>query len=244
MGKTVIGIESKATLTAKTGQSAAAQTQRLKELLEQYFAPELSSSDWCFVAMVHYNNFALKQPVCPICSPFTIHGANQLATKLADLETHLKAVRPQWSPSHQEYVSLVQVFCFVLLAHPISTRCTINSDVHAKLEGKPGTSTSKAKVGQGDYKSIIFWTNEQSKVMMWDQQFVVFLSPWSTGKTICQREKARIWATDNPSENLYFCVVRMHGTKNETLLEIELKQYFQEHNAQNVTVLGLPSYPW
>merc|ERR1712020_483252 len=37
--KTVIGIESKATLNAKTGQSAAAQTQRLKELLEQYFAP-------------------------------------------------------------------------------------------------------------------------------------------------------------------------------------------------------------
>merc|ERR1719192_3314649 len=32
--KTVIGIESKATLNAKTGQSAAAQTQRLKELTE------------------------------------------------------------------------------------------------------------------------------------------------------------------------------------------------------------------
>merc|ERR1712223_1350269 len=103
--KTAIGIESKQTLNMKTGQSAATQTQRLKELLEQYFAPELSSSDWSFVAMVHYNNFALKQPVCPTCSPFTIHGANQLATKLAGLETHLKAVRPQWSPSHQEYVA-------------------------------------------------------------------------------------------------------------------------------------------
>merc|ERR1711962_1140711 len=69
----------------------------------------------------------------------------------------------------------------------------------------------------------------------------VFISPWSTGKTICQREKARIWATDNPSERLYFCVVRDSLTTNPTLLEMELKQYFQEHNAQNVTVLGLPS---
>ena len=190
--------------------------------------------------MVHFNNFELKQPVCPTCSPFTIHGANQLATKLAGLETHLRAVRPQWSPSHQEYVSLVQGLSFVVLAQPISTRCTITSEVHAKIEGEP-TKPKKAKVGQGDYKSIIFWSNEQSKVMMWDQQFVVFTSPWSTGKTICQREKARIWATDNPSENLYFGVVRESHTTNTTLLELDLKLYFQEHNVQNVTVVSLPS---
>ena len=79
--------------------------------------------------------------------------------------------------------------------------------------------------------------------MMWDQQFVVFISPWSTGKTICQREKARIWATDNPSEKLYFCVVKVSNTTNTSLLEMESKQYFQEHNTPNVTVLGLPSYP-
>merc|ERR1719220_830538 len=58
------------------------------------------------------------------------------------------------------------------------------------------------------------------------------------------REKARIWATDNPSENLYFCVVRSPITTNATLLEMELKHYFQEHNLQNVTVLGLPYNPW
>merc|ERR1711994_1202843 len=193
--------------------------------------------------MVHYNKFAPPPPSPPPPSPFTIHGANQLATKLADLETHLKAVRPQWSPSQQEYVALAQGLSFVVLAQPISTRCTSLVMVHAKVVGKPETSSSKAKVGQGDYKSIIFWTNEQSKVMMWDQQFVVFISPWSTGKTICQREKARIWATDNPSKNLYFCVVRDQFTTNTNLLEMELKQYFQEHNSQNVTVLGLPASP-
>ena len=50
-----------------------------------------------------------------------------------------------------------------------------------------------------------------------------------------------MWATDNPSEKLYFCVVRTSITKNTTLLELELKLYFQEHNLKNVTVLGLPS---
>merc|ERR1719264_1058844 len=56
--KAVIGIESKATLNGNAAKSAAAQTQRLKELLEQYLGPELASSDWWFVAMVHFNNFA------------------------------------------------------------------------------------------------------------------------------------------------------------------------------------------
>ena len=59
--KAVISIESKATLNVKTGvglpprqgastkkdKSAAAQTQRLKELLEQYFGPELASNAGC-----------------------------------------------------------------------------------------------------------------------------------------------------------------------------------------------------
>ena len=110
------------------------------------------------------------------------------------------------------------------------------------MVGVAKTRSSKAKVSQGDYKSIIFWTSEQSKVMMWYQQFMVFISPWSTGKTICMREKARIWATDNPSEKLYFCVVRVGDTINATLLEMELKQYFQENNLQNVIIIGLPSY--
>ena len=161
-------------------------------------------------------------------------------TKLVGLETHLRSARPQWNPSHQEYVSLLQGFSFVVRAQPISTRCTITSNVHTKVVGKPETSSSKAKVGQGDYKSIIFWTNDQSKVMIWDQQFVVFISPWSTGKTICMREKARIWASDNPSEKLFFCVVRVEYATNKSLLEMELNMYFQEHNVRNVKVLGLP----
>ena len=175
--KTIIGIESKITLSARTGQNASAQTKKLKDLLEQYFKPELASNDWCFVAMVRYNSYAFKQPVCPNCSPFAIHGANQLATKLASLETHLRALRPQWTPSHHEYVSLLQGLSFVVLSQPISTRCTIAKDVSSKVLGKAETSSSKAKVGQGDYKSIIFWTYEQSKVMLWEQRFVVFTSP-------------------------------------------------------------------
>ena len=75
-------------------------------------------------------------------------------------------------------------------------------------------------------------------------QFVFFISPWSTGKTICMREKAVMWATQNPTKKLFFVVVRREYTKLTSLLEMELKDFFhQQHNLQNVEVLGLPAKP-
>merc|ERR1712004_584759 len=75
-------------------------------------------------------------------------------------------------------------------------------------------------------------------------QFVFFISPWSTGKTICMREKAVMWATQNPTEKLFFVVVRDALAKRTSLLEMELKDFFhQQHNLKNVEVLGLPSRP-
>ena len=147
-------------------------------------------------------------------------------------------------PSHAEYLSLVQNLAFVVLSQPISTHCTIGSDVHNKVVGKPAKGKGKAKAGQGDFQSILFWTNEQAKIMLTEQQFVFFNGPWSTGKTLLMREKAGMWATQNPTEKLYFVVVRGDRTKLTSLLEIDLKSFFhQQHNLQNVEVLGLPTKP-
>merc|ERR1719461_2376077 len=64
------------------------------------------------------------------------------------------------------------------------------------------------------------------------------------------REKAVMWATQNPTEKLFFFVVRdtksipREYTKLTSLLEMELKDFFhQQHNLKNVEVLGLPSKP-
>merc|ERR1712047_98283 len=95
----------------------------------------------------------------------------------------------------------------------------------------------KAMAGQGDFQSIIFWTNEQAKIMLTVLQFVFFISPWSTGKTLLMREKAVMWAKQNPTEKLFFYVVRFQYTKRTSLLEMELKDFFhQQHNLNNVEV--------
>ena len=159
--------------------------------LEEFFAPEFASNDWSFVGMIYTNDINPNNTFCADCSQFIINGPSEVATKLNSIEIHLKVVRPQpVIPSHAEFVSLVQGLTFVVLAQPISTHCTIAGDVFDKVVGKPATGKTKAKAGQGDFQSIIFWTNEQAKIMLWDHQYVFFNGPWSTGKTLLMREKA------------------------------------------------------
>ena len=69
---------------------------------------------------------------------------------------------------------------------------------------------TKAKAGQGDFKSIIFWTNEQAKIMLMEQQFVFLSVPGRqvNPSTIFMRVKDAIWATKNKKERLFFVVVR------------------------------------
>ena len=242
--KVIICIESKATLIGKAVHKAMDQTLQLKSLLEKYFASELKSGEWVFVGAIYTNNIKAKQPLCASCSSFVIQGPSQLHTKLSAIESDLKRIRKKCSPSHAEYASLIQGLVFVVLSQPLSIYCTIADNVHGKVVGKPAKGKTKAKAGQGDFQSIIFWTNEQANIMLTEQQFVFFASPWSTGKTICMREKAVMWATQNLTEKLYFVVVRDEDAKLTSLLEMELKYFFYtQHKLQNVKVLGLPIHP-
>ena len=154
--KTVYNIESKSKLAERPGNKAVDQTQKLKEILEKYFAPEFASRDWSFVGMIYTNDINPNNTFCADCSRFIINGRADVATKLNYIATLLKPV----TPCHAEYVSIVQSLTFVLLAQPISTFCTITDHVVAKMEGVPAKGKAKAKAGQGDFQSILFWTNE------------------------------------------------------------------------------------
>merc|ERR1719367_803238 len=239
--KTVYNIESKAKLAERPGKKAVEQTQKLKKILEEFFAPEFASKDWSFVGMIYTNEINPNNTFCADCSKFIINGPAEVATKLNYIATLLKPV----VSSHADYVSIVQNLTFVFLAQPISTFCTIVDDVVDKVIGVPEKGKTKAKAGQGDFQSIIFWTNEQAKIMLWDHPYIFFNGPWSTGKTLLMREKAVMVAKQNPKENLYFVVVRDDNRgKKTSLLEWELKSFFHEqHKLQNVEVLGLPTKP-
>ena len=242
--KTITCIESKATLSGTAAYKAVTQTLELKQLMEEYFASELASGEWVFVGMIYTNKIKTKKPICASCSAFVIQGPLELDTKLSSYEANLELFRRNCVPSHAEYASLIKGLVFVVLSQPISTHCTIATDVYYKVVGKPAIGKTKAKAGQGDFQSIIFWTNEQAKVMLTERQFVFFFSPWSTGKTLCMRERAVMWATQNQTEKLFFVVVRYERTQQVSLLEMELKDFFhQQHNLHNVEVFGLSSEP-
>merc|ERR1711962_371978 len=162
--KAIICIEAKATLTGSAGHKAVEQTLELKSLLEKYFASELPVGDWLFVGMIYTNNINTKkqQPLCPDCNSFVIEGPTELHTKLSTIQNDLEQVRVTCSSNHAQYVSLLQILVFVVLQQRISTRCTIAGDVHDKVVGK----NQDKPTGQGDFKSIIFWTNVQADIML------------------------------------------------------------------------------
>ena len=67
------------------------------------------------------------------CMQFVINGPTEVAKKLNNIETVLRAFRPQTVfSSHIDYVSLVRNITFVVLSQPISTHCTIASDVSGR----------------------------------------------------------------------------------------------------------------
>ena len=109
----------------------------------------------------------------------------------------------------------------------------------------PAKGKAKARAGQGDIQSILFWTSDQANIVFGDQQRNVFLNGgWSTGKTLLMRQKALMCASDKPPKPLYFVVARAESAERASLLEMELKYFFhQEHNLPNVEVIGLPTTP-
>ena len=110
-------------------------------------------------------NLKHDQEICPDCSPFIIRGAGEVTTKLKGLEAKIRKMRThQITESHSEYVSLVEGLSFVALSHPVSTYCTIATDIYDKVVGKPAVGKTKNKAGQGDFQSIIFWSMEQARV--------------------------------------------------------------------------------
>ena len=132
------------------------------------------------VGMIFTNNN--RKSICQACTPFVIQGCSEVATKLALIEDHLKPIRKQCSPNHTEYASLVRGLVFVVLAQPISTHCTIVSDVFDKVVGKEATGKTKAKAGQGDFRSIIFWTKQQANIILTERQFVFSSVPGRPGR--------------------------------------------------------------
>ena len=221
--KCIICIESKKSLNGKSVTGGLKQLEGMEKLIEEYFGP---MSGWSYVAWMHFqvNNSDLH--ICEDCKNNIIFKKEDLHTKLSELYNANKA-----TPNHDEYMTVVKRIAFTLLSQDIGTPCTITSMVDNKVVGKGG------KQGQGDFESYLFWTLNQANLMLVEYPFVIFTSPWSTGKTLCMREQAKKRAKENSKQNINFIVCSWF-TKKTTLLEMELRQEFS--NFSNIKFKNIP----
>ena len=93
-------IESKYKLT-NGYNSAFAQLENMKKVLENYFGHQFSSGDWRYVSVLHYVENKNKN-ICSTCEQFIVKPG-ELSAKLGNIEDLVKQERPTCSPSHVEY---------------------------------------------------------------------------------------------------------------------------------------------
>ena len=222
--KCIICIESKKSLNGKSVQGGLKQLEGMEKLIDDYFGP---MSGWSYIAWMHFqvNNSGLH--ICEECEKNIIFTEEDLHTMLSELYTTNQA-----DPNHDEYKTVVKRIAFSLLSQDIGTPCTIASMVDNKVVGRGD------KQGQGDFKSFLFWSLDQANLILIHYYFVLFTSSWSTGKTLCMREKAKRCAVERPGEEIFFIVCRYNCGK-KTLLEMELEQQFSNINSIKVINFNL-----
>ena len=201
----------------------------MKERLEIFLGDDLSAS-WRFVGMVYFEEDLEPdgRAVCSSCEPFTMKGDKEVSPKLAAVEADLTKQCPSPSPSHEEYKKIVRTLLFLISAKPTPTQCLLQKEVFSKIVGEKGLRGKKDKIGQGSLPSVMFWTPAQTEIMFNPElQFVVFFGPWSVGKTLCMREKARQLALENPRSNVNFCILKP-DIANDTLLYLEAKSFMAD----------------
>ena len=235
--KYILVIECKRTLTGKAirdkTKGFVTQLQRVKERLEAYLGGDLSAG-WCFVGMVYYEEELVPgRAICQTCGPFSMKGEKEVSAKLAAVEDLVRQERrvglhcPQPS-GDGEYKKIVRTLLFLISAKPSPTPCLLQKEVYTKIVGEKGLRGKKDKIGQGSLSSVMFWTTAQAEIMFNpDLQFVVFLGPWSVGKTLCMREKARQLALENPQATINFCIL-VSNIANHSLLYLATKKLMSD----------------
>ena len=245
--KYILAIECKRTLSGKAicdkKKGFVTQLQRVKQRLEAYLGGDLSV-DWRFVGMVYYEEeLEPGRAICQTCDPFAIKGEKEVSAKLADVEVLVTQERraglhcPQPSDD-EEYKKIARTLLFLISAKPSPTPCLLQKEVYTKIVGEKGLRGKKDKIGQGSLSSVMFWTTAQAEIMFNpDLQFVVFLGPWSVGKTLCMREKARQLALEDPQATVNFCIL-ISDIANDSLLCLATKKLMSDLPNVNVSSLS------
>ena len=147
--------------------------------------------------------------------------------KLKLIENKLKIKMPgtDQNLTQKDYRTLVKHLIFTVFANPgpvlsWNTACKIFETMNL----------GKKQPGQGDYRSILFWTPSQFQIMQLDQQNlpcmrnVLFISSMSTGKTECM--KGMVENLLKEGQRCHFIFFNQRCPK-KTLLHLQLENHFQ-----------------
>lgn len=231
--KYILNIEAKLTLSnvkvnPKRGSpidSALNQLNTTKNILEKYFCKDISP-EWLFIGVIFYKYLDENANCCPDCGPFLVK-TGEIERKLTLIESKIQRKRPEIEDAHKDYKTLVKHLVFTIFANPGPiTKWNVAEKIFETV------TKQKGHPGQGEYRSILFWTPSQFQIMQLDeecqpcQRNVLFKSSTSTGKTECM--KGMIDRLLNEGQKCHFILFNQRCPK-KTLLQNQMENHFNKN---------------
>merc|ERR1712013_695258 len=233
--KYIMIIEAKLTISnfitnVKKGSPTNSATKQLgttKDILEKYFCKDIST-EWDFIGAIFYEHLEENTSICQKCEPFVIR-IGELKTKLEVIESPIQCKKEviDQHEANQDYRLLVKNLIFTVFANPGPVlKWNMADKIFETI------TMNKTQPGQGEYRSILFWTPTQFQIMQLDEEniprmpYVLFISSMSTGKTECM--KGMIEKLLQEGQNCHFILFNQRCPK-KTLLQMQLEVYFQNN---------------
>lgn len=236
--KVFLPFEVKSTLTVENQHKAAIQLQQSQKMLQDFWYDIFEKEGWSICPTVYFKDKTGANLCKENCDKWALFEE-------ADFQRWWKHVKNNFKPLEDDSdYQTAREHCLQVVQ-----QCLFNLHISVPKGGPLTTSGYVAEVEKlmevsGSTHQILFWNANQLKLMSGDDnKFVLFCSPYGTGKSALMRSKCEEEAQKNFNEKngkkCLYVYGGMRAQKRYTLLQIKhIRQWKSKNFFHNVDILS------
>ena len=230
--------EVKSTLFTFNHHKAAVQLRKSQKMVQDFWWDLFDNEGWSFCPTVYFSNKNNASICKEKCSRWTLFEEADFHRWWEDTKQEFKPVNEaEHQKAREKCLQVVQHYLFNLHINvPKSVPLTTSSYIE---------EVTKLMQQVGHAHQIMFWNRGQYELMRGpDNNFILFRSPYGTGKSVLMTYKCEEEARNNfNSNNGKRCLYAFGGnfaTKKYTLLHLQqIRKWQGEDFFQNIDVLSI-----
>ena len=230
--------EVKSTLVISNHHKAAVQLQKAQHMLQNYWWDIFDNDGWNICPTVYFSN-KNKAHICPTnCEKWALFQETDFQRWWQELKNAFPAItdESEYQIARDKCLQVVQICLFNLHINVPKSQPLTTSNFLEEVKG--------LMKGVGTAHQVLFWNKNQYQLMNGSGgRFVVFASPYGTGKSVLMSHKCEEEAKKNMiSKNGLKCLYVYGGrlvSKKYTLLQLKQMRKWQGQDFyQNIDILS------